>query len=84
MECDHFLIFSDTIAYTASDGSQFTCSEIDNSAANGVLDQESCAYIAKYDVECGCPQRPDTTMVSCSICPSTGIQNPYVVFFVLY
>jgi hypothetical protein len=72
---------SSTIAFTASDGTQISCAELENSAAAGAVDLELCAIIAKFDDQCGCPTRPDI-LSTCSICPSTGVQNPNVVFIV--
>jgi hypothetical protein len=43
---------------------------------------DMCAFIATFDVICGCPQRPDDTKETCSICPNDeGLKNPYVFFF---
>jgi hypothetical protein len=75
--------FSSSIAYTASDGTQFSCADTENNAAAGIFNLEVCATIAKFDEQCGCPTRPDI-LSRCSICPSTGVQNPYVVLSLLF
>jgi hypothetical protein len=74
--------YREMVAFTATSGSEQTCSNVANAAAAGEYDLEMCAYSAARDAECGCPERPDTTTTSrCSICPDTQVLIPYVLFF---
>jgi hypothetical protein len=70
--------FSLTNAFQAG-STQFICSNIVSFGATGVFSPEVCAFMSTFDVVCGCPQCADSSMQNCSICPTNGIQNPYVV-----
>jgi hypothetical protein len=64
-----------------------TCSFLNDAAVAGTLSPEICAYIARFDEECSCPQFPDDDhKVFCTICPD-GVEaenpNSYVFCVIL-
>jgi hypothetical protein len=77
-----FCALSNHSFYNQSDGSPYTCAMLDDYAAGGAYSSpEECAYLTTdFEEVCNCPI-PDDTKSHCTLCPSTGVQNPYVVAF---
>jgi hypothetical protein len=67
--------FSETNILQA-DGIGYTCTIFNNAAMAGELGPAFCLYLTRFDERCECPQFPDDTKSTCSLCLAVGIQNP--------
>jgi hypothetical protein len=62
---------------------RLACSTVSYAASDGQFSPSLCEFLSNYGELCGCANVPDHTMVPCTLCPISGVQNPYVLVKVL-